>query len=801
VSLRLRLIVVFFLLSVVPVGAVTYYTYAANAEAMRDAARIEAELLAAELSGRMASVTAQLGKGVEELMEMPEAPERAERRERPEKPEPPERPEAVAATPGVPPAGTVAVVGMPDGATTVDLHKTLGELAELVKNIEVRGVRPRWRLPDGTIVGPPGGGPPGVPPSGSAATDDRPARPEGFRGRRGGPDGGPPPGTPGGPAPGTFAEPPADPNRIRIDLREMRRKLFEELVQDREAFDKLPPEERQKVFATIDQRMADVAQGVAALQKALEARALDAQAKVDASTPPPAGPSEVGATPPAPPATQPAETAATPPRPPTAPKPDAAPRTASKPAAAPASPAVPPAPAPSKTDARAMPMKRSTSLSGRQLAVKMERGGQVVGQVSAEIDMPRLLTTVFAATSRDRGDLPFAIGEGGEVFTATPIDKSRLEALPRAAIRGGTSGATVLPDWIVATTPAPGGSPLTFGIARPVGEALHDLRTSSARNAALGLGFIGLALIAIVPLAGRLTRNLETLSTGVRRIAEGDYAARVPVRSNDEIGRLAVAFNRMAADVEAHQRSAVSQERIRRELELGRQIQHDMLPRAPLQAGLTEIKGVSVPAREVGGDFFNYFTLRDGTIALLVGDVSGKGVGAALLMANLQGALRTRLSLGQDLASLAKELDVEIERTTPGPVYATLFVGILDATARHLRFVNAGHNPQYVLRTDGRLERMESTGRPIGLLSGGGYVMQQVDMTAGDVLFFYTDGCVEAEDAAGDMFGSERLERALAKSAGLGADQVMVAVEAEISAFRSGVELTDDATMMVVKVG
>ncbi len=181
--------------------------------------------------------------------------------------------------------------------------------------------------------------------------------------------------------------------------------------------------------------------------------------------------------------------------------------------------------------------------------------------------------------------------------------------------------------------------------------------------------------------------------------------------------------------------------------------------------GLTEIKGVSVPAREVGGDFFNYFQLRDGRIALLVGDVSGKGVGAALLMANLQAALRTRLALGQDLASLAQELDVDIDRTTPGPVYATLFVGILDPASRRLRCVNAGHNPQYVLRTDGRLERMESTGRPIGLLSGGGYTEQVFDLAAGDVLFFYTDGCVEAENASGDMFGSERLEQALAGAA------------------------------------
>ena len=92
-----------------------------------------------------------------------------------------------------------------------------------------------------------------------------------------------------------------------------------------------------------------------------------------------------------------------------------------------------------------------------------------------------------------------------------------------------------------------------------------------------------------------------------------------------------------------------------------------MLPHAPLKLGLTEIEGVSVPAREVGGDFFNYFVLPSGQIALLVGDVSGKGVGAALLMANVQASLRTRLSMGQGLSEVAAEIDLDIEANSPGP--------------------------------------------------------------------------------------------------------------------------------------
>jgi sigma-B regulation protein RsbU (phosphoserine phosphatase) len=234
-------------------------------------------------------------------------------------------------------------------------------------------------------------------------------------------------------------------------------------------------------------------------------------------------------------------------------------------------------------------------------------------------------------------------------------------------------------------------------------------------------------------------------------------------------------------------------------LELGRQIQHDMLPQAPLHVGLVEVSGVSVPAREVGGDFFNYFVLGDGSIALLVGDVSGKGVGAALLMANLQASLRTRLALGQDLADVARELDIDIEGSTPGPVYATLFVGILNPATRELRYVNAGHNPQYILRGGNRLERMHSSGLPVGLLAGHGYAESRAALAAGDRLFFYTDGCVEAENVQGDMFTTERLEALLLAVAGEA--DLLARVEAEVGAFRGTREPFDDATMMVVKVG
>jgi len=446
------------------------------------------------------------------------------------------------------------------------------------------------------------------------------------------------------------------------------------------------------------------------------------------------------------------------------------------------------------------PVNRKTQLSGNKLGVTMEQDGNVV-QVDAEINLPNLLAMLFSTTRTDQGEVPFAVGKDGQLFTKSEGDKKKIEALGAVAHPDTSPTNTATQNnWITVTTADPSGSGLRFGIARPVGDSMADLRHVAARNLTFGLGLIGLALVGIVPLSGRLTRNLSLLTEGVGRISQGDYRARVAVKSHDEIGKLAGAFNAMAEDVERHQHAAIEQERIRRELELGRKIQHEMLPHKPLRLGLMEVKGVSVPAREVGGDFFNYFEVDGGQVALIMGDVSGKGVGAALLMANIQASLRTRLSLGQDLSAVAEATDRDIEENSPGPVYATLFVGLLDPAARILRYVNAGHHPQYVLR-QGALERMHSSGLPVGLMAGRGYTERSVRLEAGDLLFFYTDGCVEAESESDEMFGTEQLEALLTSASSTSPDDIMQRVEAAVTKFRGAREPFDDETMMAVKIG
>lgn len=453
--------------------------------------------------------------------------------------------------------------------------------------------------------------------------------------------------------------------------------------------------------------------------------------------------------------------------------------------------------------AATLPSHTQATLTGNRLGVTVERGGKVVHRVNAEVNLDNLLMTVFSTTRRDEGEVPFAVAKDGKLYTQNAADRKAIEPFSKAVASPAPVGTSMVDDWIIVTNKDPSGSGLRFGIARPVGDSLSALRKTAGRNAGLGLLLIGLALVVVVPVSQGLTRNLTSLTEAVDRIARGDFNARVSVKGGGEVAALGSAFNKMAADIQAQQELLVGQERLKRELELGRQIQSEMLPHESLRLGLTEVKGMSIPAREVGGDFFNYFALDNGSVALLVGDVSGKGVGAALLMANFQAALRTRLTLGHDLASIADAIDRDVAVTAPRGLYTTLFVGIYDPNTKRLRYVNAGHNPQFALR-QGTLERLSSTGTPIGLLPGRGYTQQEIQLSSGDFLFFYTDGIVETENELGEQFGGERLEHLLIDTVtadAAGPDAVLERVESAVRAFRGAAEPFDDATSMVVRIG
>jgi serine phosphatase RsbU (regulator of sigma subunit) len=440
---------------------------------------------------------------------------------------------------------------------------------------------------------------------------------------------------------------------------------------------------------------------------------------------------------------------------------------------------------------------------GNDLGSAVQKDGAMVGRVRMQVSSDQILRQVFSRGPRKAGEIPFALDSEGKLHTTDPADQEKLSSLPIRTISGSKGDAgpqTVAGNWIVVTRKDPG-SDLIFGIARPIGIRLEEIRRTAVRNLGYGFGMVALALLGILPISNRITRDLSALTKGAEHLARGDLQVRVPVKSKDEFGKLAQAFNRMAQDLSENEKHLVEQERLRKEVEMCRRIQEELLPRQALRSGIVEAKGVSIPAREVGGDFFNYFQLPRENIALLVGDVSGKGLPAALLMANVQATLQAKLPLELDLVSLAEQLDADLQASTPPEVYLTLFLGIFDPKNQTLRYVNAGHNSQYALHVNGEIERLESTGRPLGLLPGGGYEERCVQVFEGDYLFFYTDGLVEAENARGEEFGASRLEKLLVEERQGGLDSILARIEAAGRDHLGGQEAPDDATMMLVKIG
>jgi serine phosphatase RsbU (regulator of sigma subunit) len=406
-----------------------------------------------------------------------------------------------------------------------------------------------------------------------------------------------------------------------------------------------------------------------------------------------------------------------------------------------------------------------------------------------------LLRAILSGAERRQGAIPFARDAEGRPYAPDPADEAVLDGL--GLVPGRPATRSDAGDWVVAERPDPE-SGIVIAVARPIGPALTEIRATAARNLVMGLGLGLMALVGILPLSRRMTRHLASLTQGAESLAAGNLEVQVPVPHGREFRRLAETFNRLARDLRRNQQRLIEQERLRKELEIGRRIQVELLPRGPLRSSFAESVGISIPAREVGGDFFNYFPLSEHEVAILVGDVSGKGVGAALLMASLQATIRARLWLERDLARLVEALDHEMGSEEPLAPYYTLFLAILESPSGRLRYVNAGHNTQLVLRGDGT-EWLCSSGRPPGLYPGGGFEECVTELSAGDSLFLFTDGLVETEDESGEPFGMSRLEALLQVHRAQGLEQLLGHVGAAVRAHRGPLEAADDATMVALR--
>ena len=303
-----------------------------------------------------------------------------------------------------------------------------------------------------------------------------------------------------------------------------------------------------------------------------------------------------------------------------------------------------------------------------------------------------------------------------------------------------------------------------------------------------------------------LVRRLRRLVKATGQFASGDYSQRVTISKKDEIGQLESQFNTMAQQLVesiAQQKTLIEQQtrleertRIEQELRTAQYIQRALLPKeVPLLPGW-QVMPVYRPAREVGGDFYDFLPFEDGRVGIVIGDATDKGVSAALLMATTCTMLRTAAQGSVSPGDVLARVNDLLATSIPTGMFVTCFYAILDPGNGCLCYANAGHDLPFWRHSSG-VSELKATGMPLGMMPGSHYDVQEATVEPGDSLLFYSDGLVEAHNAQRDMFGFPRLMTLMGSHAG--GTELVDFLLCELAGFTGElVEQEDDVTLMAV---
>jgi serine phosphatase RsbU (regulator of sigma subunit)/pSer/pThr/pTyr-binding forkhead associated (FHA) protein len=274
------------------------------------------------------------------------------------------------------------------------------------------------------------------------------------------------------------------------------------------------------------------------------------------------------------------------------------------------------------------------------------------------------------------------------------------------------------------------------------------------------------------------------------------------VFTKDDLSLLTVMANVAAIRIEHARLSEVEEmeRRMARDLDQAAEIQRSFLPaRAPEVPGV-DLAGYNAACRTVGGDYFDFFTYPNGRVAMVLGDVSGNGMPASLMMMGLQARVQVLAEEPQDLAAVTNRLNKITCQNCPSNRFITFFFCVLDPGTGELAFCNAGHNPPVIVRTDGSIEYLEGGGPPLGILSFATYAEYHARLEPGEILAIYSDGVTEANNGIQEEFGDERFAEVLTASRHKSAAEIVAAVNQALTAFAAGSPPADDITLVVARL-
>ena len=475
------------------------------------------------------------------------------------------------------------------------------------------------------------------------------------------------------------------------------------------------------------------------------------------------------------------------------------------------------------------------ALSGQQALTcscpVRDRGGTVRGVVAQDIYLDSICNAIFTNSS-DLFVYSFIADEQGERIAENGTAGALgIDGEVQAIISSGEDNSVkIYPDQQVilghAKIPVNGWSFFALmdydTITKPanlVGESIArsndqflSFLDGRIRWVCLAFLFVAAIVISLVffvasRLARSIVRPVEELTKGVEKISTGNLDYRLTVQSEGEIGALAAAFQKMTVDLRdyidhlAH--VTAEKERIGAELDIAKNIQKSMLPCSfPAFPDRKEfdVYATMEPAKEVGGDFYDFFMVDDEHLAIVIADVSGKGVPAALFMVIGKTLIKDHTQPGRDLGEVFSEVNSLLCESNSEGLFITAFEGVLHLATGEFRYVNAGHEIPFFCKKGGRFEEFPvKAGFVLAGMEDMKYSCGMLTMNPGDQIFQYTDGVTEATNCDNELYGMERLGSILAASPGLSPEGLLPRVKADIEAFVDGAPQFDDITMLCLE--
>jgi serine phosphatase RsbU (regulator of sigma subunit) len=461
----------------------------------------------------------------------------------------------------------------------------------------------------------------------------------------------------------------------------------------------------------------------------------------------------------------------------------------------------------------ALTAKQAALLLGRKFEAPVRKEGEVVGRLTAQISPEQVIQRVLGAPMEDRSEIPFALDKEGTLYTRNNEERAQLTRLGIPQRVRQTNRVRDIEGWIVSSSvDEPSG--LKIGVARPV-DNLDELRNTAARNFGLGMGLIALALIGIVPLSNHLTRDVKRVTEGAERIAHGDLMTRLPVKTKNELGQLARAFNRMAEDLSLQQQKLLEQERMRKEQELqqrllaveyerksieledARRFQLSMLPKEVPQHPSYDVAVFTRTATEVGGDYYD-FHVAGATLSVTIGDATGHGAKAGTMVTVIK-TLFAGYDGGTAPAEFLAGAAEKIKRMDLGRMAMALSLARFEGHS--LTLASAGMPPVLIHRAASALvEEIAISATPLGTF-GSDYPQESVALESGDTVLLLTDGFPELMNDAGQQLGyTGALEAFAAAAVAEKADGVIAGLAEAARRWHGDAPPNDDVTFVVVRV-